>query len=139
MYWDLILDYMNAFLGAIIILLGLIFMPEVRKLKRRIIAIIIIVLLLFFIGIFKISRDNSLKIKNDKMIDSLNTSINEVRVLNQNLIKLRETDSSLNVQFQTKLFEEFKIIKDSSNQPKQVLSNYNTTINKAQNVHIGPN
>ena len=116
MNWDIIQDYMNALLGALLLLIPLII--EARKSKKKskgyMAFLVISVAGLVLLGFNKINRDNFEKDKNEKR---------------------RISDSTNFAEFKHILESKFNI-KDSANIP--IKSNtYNTYIKKADKVVIG--
>lgn len=138
--WDTIKDYMNSLLGAIALLLSLIFIPEIKKYKFL---IIIFSALLAILGIDKLYRDN-----NEKNINNKRNAQNEkrskedsatIRALYSNIKDLsdgRKHDSEIFKKFTDTLEVKFHIMRNPiNNQPVK----YNTYINRAEKVQIGPN
>jgi hypothetical protein len=68
--WEIIKDYMNSFIGAILLLISLIVIPEIRAKKKYWIPIVILIVILTWLGIDKTNRDKS-KDENYKTNDSL--------------------------------------------------------------------
>ena len=62
--WDLIKDYTNAFLGAIALLLSLIFIPEIRNSKKNIFFVLLVCITSTFLGLDKLKRDNCKDVRN---------------------------------------------------------------------------
>ncbi|MBS1737903.1 MAG: hypothetical protein JSS98_15070 [Bacteroidetes bacterium] len=126
MDWDTTKDYMNSFIGAVILFLGLIFIPEIRKRKKYWITILVLIVLLFLLGIDKINRDKRKDLSNQQSdnkykgsVDSLNTKI---EVLSDSLNSFLE--------FQHNLEKDKNITRDpSTNQPK-IFVNYIDRVDK---------
>ena len=134
---DIFKDYMNALLGALLILIPLI--REVtkgqKKGKRKVTPYLIFLIvsfgLLVYFGIDKINRDakekrlaDNSKRKSEERIDTLSNNIVELTQLNKD-----------NLEFMKRLKDKFSIVKDSANEPRKII--YNTNIDKARDVYIG--
>lgn len=70
MEWNTFKDYMNSFIGAFLLLISLIVIPEIRAKKEYWIPIVIIIIILTWLGIDKTNRDNA-KEHNYEVADSL--------------------------------------------------------------------
>jgi hypothetical protein len=79
MSWDRISDYMNAFLGAAFIGIGTLLIPEIRTKKKFWISALCLILFLCFLGFDKINRDDKKQSSFDSKIDSLTTTIVEIK------------------------------------------------------------
>lgn len=127
MEWDKYKDYMNSFIGALLLLISLIVIPEIRARKKYWIPIVILIGFLTWLGIDKTNRDN-LKEQKFNTTDSLKDKKNDS--LSQNVITLESTISSNHkndLEFQKRLDSMFHIIRDSSNRPKQTITNNYST------------
>jgi hypothetical protein len=125
--WDTTKDYMNAFLGAFALLLSLVFIPEIKKKGKYVMAIIVLIGVLVLLGFDKIGRDNN------------KDALNEKRRADDS-VRFQKVSSDLHTL--TTRFSDFKIkldtvfhIKDSANTPIHITTN-NTHINKAGVVNI---
>lgn len=126
---DLLKDGMNSFLGVLVMFLGLVFIPEIRRKRKYWVSTAIIALIMFFLGVDKIGRDSSKEGEAANTINSLNKNV-------ENLTKARSIDSLIFSEFEKKLEKKFDIVRDSlTNEPKI----YNTHIEKADKVEIGNN
>jgi hypothetical protein len=130
--WGTFLDYMNSFIGAFFIVIGIIFIPEIKKSPIRITIAIILAAILVLIGWDKVNRDN----KKDEKIERLNANWegakNQVAHLDSLNIQLTKKVDSSNA-FMKDLKESFHIVKDENNKPVK----YETNINNARDVYIG--
>lgn len=130
-------DYMNALLGALLILIPLV--REVRKTPQKgkkkltpyLLFLVVSFCLLVYFGIDKINRDGKEKKfvedsrkKSDKKIDSLSNHMVELTQINMD-----------NIEFMRRLKEKFYIVRDSANEPRKIV--FNTNIDKARDVYIG--
>lgn len=70
-----VLDYMNAFIGSLIAILGITLVPEIRKNLRNLLLTITLGILSFILGICKIKSDNSKDLSNSQRIAHLDTTI----------------------------------------------------------------
>jgi hypothetical protein len=129
MWWDTSKDYMNALLGAAFLFITIITIPEIRKNRKYWIPILIGIVVLGALGIDKINRDSK---KDEKNEQRSNTDSANISQLKTNLKELKDTIG----QFKHRLDSDFHII-DSANIPI-LQQNYNTKINKARDVYIGP-
>lgn len=136
MWWDTIKDHMNSFIGAFFLALSIFFIPEIKKSKKYWIPISVLIIFLVWLGIDKVNRDKHDKNENDKKLEALSKTLNNIQAA-------KTTDSINTVKndikdavFQERLFKEFKIMRDSVNN-RPVQKNYNTTIDKARDVYIG--
>lgn len=137
MAWDTIKDNMNSFIGAFLMLLGLIFIPEIRKSKKYRVIIVILILLLCWLGYDKISRDDKLRNNNDAKIDSLNRNVKDILTKAERDSTLNANRDELDKEFQEKLLKDFKIFRDSANNKPILVDKYTTNIEKARDVFIG--
>ena len=62
MGWDIAKDYMNAFLGALALLLSLILIPDIKRSAKYWIPTVGMIIFLAWLGIDKINRDNATQI-----------------------------------------------------------------------------
>lgn len=136
MGWDTISDYMNSFIGAFFLFIGIILIPEIRKRKKYWIPIVVLIIILLGLGIDKINRDKRrdklfrTERENDaKKIDSL---LNDIKTMADN----RKKDSTANAEFKASLETKFNIIQDSKT-GEPVPKTFNTHIDKAGTVNIG--
>lgn len=120
----IILDYMNAFTGSLIAVLGIAFIPEIRKNRKRLFWAISLGILAFLVGILKINSDKTKDDANTVKIDHLDSTIS---IINERDSSLQDKIDSNNV-FLKRL--EKLGIKDSSNNPiinvESILFNANT-------------
>ena len=127
MSWDTIKDYMNSFIGILILLIPILLMPEVRRSKFYKIFFVIASIFLFWLGTDKIKRDKKTELLTNKSKDSLNI---QIRSLRDDFSKYKQSEN----EFLIKLKTNFNIGRDSiKNSPIK----YNTTIEKARDVYIG--
>ncbi len=138
MDWNDIKDNMIWIIGAFLATWQLV--DDIRKKKSK---VKIVVLFIGVIVFCLLGLDQNKRIRNDKKISEskLNDLTGNVNILKERISSdstIRVSDSINDVAFQTSLFKEFKIIRDSfSNKPVQ--TNYTTNIKNAKEVHIGPN
>ena len=131
--WGLVQDYMSTLLGAFILLISIIFIPEIKKYRLK---AIILCVILTALGVSKNYRDAAEKDKfevrnkiNDRMIVSLDST---TKIIAEG----RKQDSLKFKEFADTLKAKFHIIRDSTNNLPRLI-NYNTHINKAETVNIG--
>lgn len=74
----IILDYMNAFIGTLIAILGIAFIPEIRKDSKRLLWTIGFGVFAFIVGILKINSDTIKEKANTQKIDRLDSTINAI-------------------------------------------------------------
>jgi hypothetical protein len=79
MSWDTFSDYMNSFLGATFIGIGTLLIPEIRTRKKFWIPALCLIIILCFLGFDKIKRDDKKQSSFDSKIDSLRTTIVEIK------------------------------------------------------------
>lgn len=130
--WDLSKDYLNAFLGALVIFLSLFLIPEIRAKRKYIAGIIILCCLLIWLGADKIARDNRKDEAAENRRKSDSAAINRINAILQ-------ADTAAFSDFKKKLEKDFHI-KDSGNTPVQIhnyMPVFNTHIEKAKEVKIG--
>jgi len=126
MWLNIYFDYMNAFIGTLIAILGIIFIPQIRSKAKYFISAVVLGILSFVIGVIKIHEDNAKDVENGKKIDSLVTSINEVK----------NKDSALGVKSDSntvflKRLEQLGV-KDSANHP--IINNKKAFTNNMRDV-----
>ena len=113
---ETLLQIINSFLGAIILGLSLVLIPEIKKSKkyRRIIWILTVILIAIGVSIILIDRSKNI------IADQLQTeNLETIKSLDKTILDLknsRKEDSILNEKFKTELFSKFHI-KDSANIP----------------------
>ena len=129
MGWEQIKDYMNSLIGAALLLISIVLIPEIRAKKKYWITITMLVFLLVWLGIDKIKRDNT---KEAEIIKKDSTFERKIDGLS-NTIK---NDSAERKAVYKKLESKFDIIIDSMGNPQKI-KNFNTTIDQARDVYIG--
>lgn len=138
MGWEQFKDYMNSFIGALLLLISIILIPEIRVKKKYWISILGLVIILSVLGFDKINRDKREKLMTDNQnaenASTIRTLEKRIEKINNNYIQ----DSIKFSEFENDLKEKFRIIRDSTTN-KPVKNEFNTKIDKAENVHIGPN
>jgi hypothetical protein len=132
-------DYTTSFVGAAILLLSLIFIPEIKRSTKYKIIIIILIVAIVLLGIDNVNRSNTKERENKSKTDSIS---NNIEAIKGQLADSHKENSKLskkidsNNQFLKVLGEKYKIGRDSLNRPIQIKS-YNTYIKKADKVEIG--
>ena len=134
---ELIKEYLVWVIGLIFAIWQLI--ANISKKQWLLSAIIILLALSYCIlGFIIINKNASEKAENRKIIQSLNSEVEANREMRKRDSLNRNADSLKDADLQRKLVLEFGILRDSSlNKPIQ--TTYNTHIEKARDVHIGPN
>jgi hypothetical protein len=131
MAWDTIEDHIIWIIGVFFASWQLV--EEARKGKRSKVKIgflFIGIFALCYLGMRQINRNKAAQAASDAKINSLSNQISDIQ-------KARKVDSISDNEFQNSLKEEFKITRDSiSNKPVQ--ATYNTQIDEANEVQIGP-
>lgn len=134
--WDLIKDYTNSFIGAIVVLIGLIAIPEIRRNKKLLISSVIIFILLVWLGIDKINRDNQKDEDNKNQMVVFFGKIDSSKHIVDSLNATIKNSNTQTNQFLKRLDSSFNITVDSlRNAP--VKKTFNTNIEKARDVYIG--
>jgi hypothetical protein len=130
MDWDTTKDYVNSFIGAFFLFISIFLIPEIRQNKKYWIPILILTLFLVLLGIDKTNRDNAKEKEGSLKISSLASSYNK-------LAESYRNDTLRYASFLDSLKIKYGIIRNPiSNTPAR--DQYNTNIEKAHNVHIGP-
>ena len=117
--WDTIKDYLNSLLGALVVLISLIFIPEINHSKKRVIGAIVLFLGLASLGFDKINRDNKKDEVNTKRIKDDSLKYNKLNADFEKLSKNYDRDTSRFSDFKIQLHQEFHI-RDSANTPVQI-------------------
>jgi hypothetical protein len=141
MLWDLIKDSIIWIIGIIIAVWEIIQQAKKRKSKLPIVLWSIVIIVLGILGLDQIRRNNRDKEDLTKQLNDLSDRFDTLQKekTSDSLASLRKVinDSIRDAEFEKKLFDEFKITRDSiSNKPQA--TTYNTKINTAESVHIGP-
>jgi hypothetical protein len=134
--WDLIKDYTNAFLGAIALLLSLIFIPEIRNSKKNIFFVLLVCIMSTFLGLDKLKRDNCKDVRNQTRTLKDSETIQNINSTLSFMSANYKRDTVAFADFKKEMMTKFHI-KDENNSPVKI-DNYNTYIDKAGPVHIGP-
>jgi hypothetical protein len=124
----IIIDQLNAFAGTLVAFLGIIFIPEIRKNRLRLIFAIIFGIVTAFIGYLKVTSDITNENVTTRKIDSLNTVI--ARFDSSNSTLQHKVDSNLVFMKRLQLMG---IGKSESNQP-YFFNNQTTTFKNAKDA-----
>lgn len=121
MWWDTTKDYMNAIIGVVFIIIGLIAIPEIRAKKKYWIPIVIAGCIMAFIGVDKINRDNKTSTENNTRHSSDTSTIHKIQSDLNTISSNYHYDTLKFSEFKKELFEKFKI-KDSANSPVYIIN-----------------
>lgn len=134
--WGQIEDIMLIIIAAVISLI-----EAFKGGKKYRILWVIAFLVIVGLGIdqyFRKKRDDrKTEIKINKLSTQIDGLQNNKRADSIQAANEKQEAKTKNEEFETKLWEQFKIIRDSSNNPKSVNPVYNTHINTARDVNIG--
>lgn len=128
--WDTIKDYLNFLLGAVFLLVSIIFIPEIKKFRPL---FVVIILVLVALGIDKYNRDNTKDGTNEQRMVTDSLKMYHMDSTITSVSNSYKQDTSRFSDFKRQLYSEFHI-RDSANKPIQI-TNY-THINKATTVDI---
>ena len=138
MHWDAIKDYATSFIGTIVLILSLIFIPEIRRSKKMWMPVIGLVIIQFLLGLDKVYRDNKRDTEYYGNINSLTKNSDILKRNADTLKKVIANNSFQTNQFLKRLDSSFHITRDpTSNQPVKTV--FNTYIGEARDVSIGRN
>ena len=133
---DSIKDFGNSFLGAFGLLLSLVFISEIKRKKIYVAFVILLCILLTWLGVDRTRRDDNRDAATEK--GRIDDSIT-IKKIDSTLkvVSARYNSDTLSFgAFKRELLNKFHIA-DKNNNPVKV-ENYNTYIEKAGPVHIGP-